>query len=309
MGFKWGSIIPLADKDCIPKPSECCCETNQLDIQKVRSCRKKSACPTFDQGIQYQKCLAPNELPLVAGNYSGEVCGVSPGIFCDIQAKLGPVATSLSSTLKNVVAYPVMFASALIMISGLSKLQQQSTSKNGSCCGLDADSWSNMGNACGTCSICVAFVVLIMMGIGYSILWEVNNDNANLCDGKKWNDASTQCVSQCKASISEVMNHYACPVSENIQSLKLVMNILCWGGLMATLFICLGYCTHTRKRPRKPYVPLRSGGTVSAPGEVARSGGQNMQYMPPVAQVVIAQPQTVAQPQPVAQPLPAVAKQ
>lgn len=301
MGINWGSIIPLKNKDCVPKPSECCCEINQMDVQKVRSCRKKSSCIALDQGVQYQKCLAPNEMPLVAGNHSGDICGVKPEMFCDIQAKLGPIANSMSSTLKHFIAYPLMFVSALIMISGLSKLQQQVTSKSGKCCGFDADDWSNMGNACGTCSICLACIAIIVACVGYSIILSANNDSIDLCAGKKWNDASTQCVSQCKASISDVMNHYACPVAENVQSLTVAMNILTFGTFIATICICLGYCVHTRKRPRKLYVPLHSGGTVSAPGPVARSGGNNMQYMPPVAQVAVAQPQMVAQTQAVAQ--------
>ena len=50
------------------------------------------------QGV-IPKCLAPNEMPLVAGNHSAD--DVLPEMFCDIQAKLGPIANSMSSTLKH----------------------------------------------------------------------------------------------------------------------------------------------------------------------------------------------------------------
>jgi hypothetical protein len=308
MGIKWGSLIPMKDKDCRPNPSECCCELNQMDLQKVRSCRKISACRAFNQGVQYQKCLAPNEMPLVAGNHSGDVCGVKPDIFCGMQAKLGPAMNSVSSKVKNFVAYPIMFASALIIFSGVAKLQQQVTSKSGNCCGWDTHDWGNIGNVCGTCSICFAFTAFCIAAVGYSILLQANNASIDLCAGKKWNDASTQCVSQCKTSISDIMNHYACPVAANIQSLRIAMNIMSFGTLLATVCICLGYCVHIRKRsPKKLYVPMHQGRTVSPPGEVSRSGGNNMQYMPPV--VAVAQPQMVAQPQAVANPPIATAKQ
>ena len=52
---------------------------------------------------------------------------------------------------------------------------------------------------------------------------------------------------------------------------------------------------------------MHQGRTVSPPGEVSRSGGNNMQYMPPV--VAVAQQQMVAQPQAVANPPIATAKQ
>ena len=84
------------------------------------------------------------------------------------------------------------------------------------------------------------------------------------------------------------MNGYTCIVDKNRAGLIFSLQLIAGTLLASMVFMCIGCCITAPKRKRIAYnyVPVPNG-TISAPGQVARSGGftnPSSVYRPPIVQ-------------------------
>eukprot|EP00943_MAST-04B_sp_MAST-4B-sp1_P001184 g1184.t1 len=294
MGFDWGKVVPTSDRDCVPKPQQCCCQIDQT-IQTVRTCQARSSCTTIDLGVQKIGCLAQNELPLVSGNVS-EVCNMNPKFVCDLESTIAPEITFIANMLKKFVGWPVAVTSVIIFFSGFFKFSQHAG-------GLHAGDWENLANVLACCAGCLSIVVFVLTCSGTVAIQLAENAKSitSVCNDPMWNtvDTSLQCDQSCKTAITDIMNGYACIVAKNRASLILSLQFTAGSLLVSMVCMCIGCCVTAPKRKRNAYVPVPSG---SAPGPVARSGGftnPNV-YSPPIVQEIPAPAQGIPLQNPVA---------
>ena len=288
MGFDWGKLMPMSDRDCVPTPQQCCCQIDQT-VQTVRTCQDRSSCATIDQGVQKIGCLAENELPLVSGNVS-EVCNMNPKFVCDLESTIAPEITFIANMLKKLVGWPVAVASIIIFFSGFFKFSQHA---GGEILGCDAGDWENLANVLACCGGCLSVGVFSLTCIGIVAI-QVGAENAkaltHVCNDQVWEtvDTSLQCDQSCKTAITDIMNGYTCIVDKNRAGLIFSLQLIAGTLLASMVFMCIGCCITAPKRKRIAYnyVPVPNG-TISAPGQVARSGGftnPSSVYRPPIVQ-------------------------
>jgi hypothetical protein len=296
MGFNWGKVIPTSDRDCVPTSKQCCCQIDQT-IQTVRTCQARSSCATIDQGVQKIGCLANNELPLVSGNVS-KVCNINSKFVCDLESTIAPEIIYIANMLKKLVGWPVAVASVVIFFSGFFKFSQHAGGKF-------AGDWENLANVLACCGGCLSVIAFVLTCIGVVAIQIPENAKSitSVCNDPIWEtvDTSLQCDQSCKTAITGIMNGYTCVVEKNKASLIFSLQLTA-GSLLVSMFcMCIGCCITTPKRKRHAYVPVPSG-TMSAPGQVARSGGVTNPgvYRPPIVQEISAPAQGVPLQNPVA---------
>lgn len=267
MGINWGKLLPNEDQKCIPKPSECCCQINQMDIQTVTRCTDKSSCVGFDQGVQGQKCLPRNEYPLVNGNRS-EVCGLSTEDFCAMEQTLGSRILSTQIFMKW-VGYVITFCAIPVFLSGLIKISEN-------CMGCDL---SCLANSIGCISMCLAVVAFLGINTFVFFLSMGNKALEDLCDTAPWSKTSVDCVPNCQTAVDSVMTKAACPMVKELDNIKVASMVLDGFIAVACFLICAMMCSETRteKNHRKYYAVPPSG----PPRAVGNTGGYATQHFQP----------------------------
>ena len=272
MGFNWGSFV-FPEDTCKPKPSECCCQINQMGVQKVTRCQDKSTCVGIDMGVQSIGCLLPDKLPLVSGNRSS-VCGLSTEFFCNAQTRLAELIPFVSVWPKY-VGYAFMLSSLPVILSGGLKM-------------MDSEKSEDCLHIMTCCGVCMSVLALALDVIYEQILRNSIQDIKPLCGDEAWSTATEGCNPTCRTAVTRLMEGAVCQELKNITSVLLVGVVYKGFWLFGMGFLFGISCCCKKKKTTTKYYQFQNVAQQGTPHAPSTAYGQPYPqalataYVPPV---------------------------